>query len=109
MEFTEEEKPLVLEYFQKYKHSPMSMKMLLCAYFGGARFRQSYISLQLYLEASLSETRSKGKPVEECWYMNNELRNENFFGFPKAKIVNGTLCDVEKMITEWLFIERLTY
>lgn len=110
MDFTDEEKPLVLEYLKKFKHSQLSIKMLMCAYFGGCRFREGYISFGLYIRLSLrcADTCSdKDESLKRYWHFNHQLLNDNsFFAFSKDTILNGTMNDVEKMITDWLFTER---
>lgn len=100
MEFTEEEKSLVLEYLKKFKHSQLSIKMLMCVYFGGCRYRQGYIDVKKYLDYCLyKDTHS----LEKFWGMDPRGK---FFGFAKNIIVDGTMNEVEKMITDWLFSER---
>ena len=108
MNFTEEEKPLVLEYLKRFKHSELSIKMLMCAYFGGRLFRGSYISLDLYIRTSLkyADIRSdKDESLKRYWNFSHEHNYSNFFSFSKDTILEGTMNDVEKMITDLLFYE----
>lgn len=108
MKFTEEEKPLVLEYLKKFKHSELSIKMFMCAYFGGRLFRDSYISLDLYIRTSLkyADIRSdKDESLKRYWNFSDEHNYSNFFSFSKDTILEGTMNDVEKMITDLLFSE----
>lgn len=109
IELSKGEKELVLQYIQKFKRSPLSMKMLMCAYFGGEKFRDGYITIASYITESLryADTREdKDESLKRYWHFNGDRNYTNFFGFSKDTILKGTMNDVEKMITDWLFAER---
>ena len=85
------------------------MKMLMCAYFGGDRFREGYITIATYITESLryADTREdRDESLKRYWHFNGDRNYSDFFGFSKDTILNGTMNDVEKMITDWLFAER---
>ena len=107
MKFTEEEKPLVLEYLKRFKHSELSIKMLMCAYFGGAKYREGFISLESYLKWCLRDNISNNEKLSKFWSM--DAMGGNFFDFPKKTILEGSLNDTEKMIAHWLFVVRPSY
>ena len=106
MEFTEEEKPLVLQYLQRFKHSQMSLKMLLCAYFGGYKYRDGFISIERYLKWCLRDNIQDNDALMKFWAMD---KPGTFFDFSRRTIMQETMNDTEKMITDWFFIERPTY
>lgn len=108
MDFTEKEKPLILEYLKEFKHSELSIKMLMCAYFGGRISREAYISLDAYIKKSLkyADIRyDKDESLKRYWNFSHETNYSDFFGFSKNTILKGTVNDVEKMITDLLFYE----
>jgi len=59
MELTQREKNLVIDYLRRYKHSPLSIKMLLCAY-SGSHYRNGYISFESYLVPSINAVNRYG-------------------------------------------------
>ena len=105
MELNKTEKLLLIEYFKAYKHSPLSIKMLLCAYHG--RFFQGgcFIPLESYLRTSIQYSRNfsfildLNQILTDTWNLNKPWKNA-FFGFDRNTILNGTISDVENMVTE---------
>lgn len=113
MELNRAEKLLLMEYFKVYKHSPLSIKMLLCAYHGRFFPGSCFISLESYLKASIQCSRNSSyildlnKRLADTWNLNKQWKKV-FFGFSINIILNGTISDVESMVTgiHLKYIER---
>ena len=107
MELTQREKNLVIDYLRRYKHSPLSIKMLLCAY-SGSPYRNGYINFESYLVPSINAVSCYGdsrlySTRDEClidsWHMDRNWKTR-FFGFDRDTIMEGTIGDVETMVSE---------
>ena len=79
----------------------------MCAYFGGAKYREGFISLESYLKWCLRDNISNNEKLSKFWSM--DVMGGNFFDFPKKTILEGSLNDTEKMIAHWLFVVRPSY
>lgn len=105
LELNRAEKLLLIEYFKVYKHSPLSIKMLLCAYHGHFFPGSNFISLESYLRASIQCSRNSSyildlnQRLADTWNLNKQWKKV-FFGFDRNTILNGTISDVENMVTE---------
>jgi hypothetical protein len=104
MEFTDEEKQLVLEYLKTFKRSPLSLKMLMCAYHGRFFPGDNFIALKSYLRVSIQYGRNSyaldlNKRLADAWNLDKQWKKV-FFGFNRDIILNGTISDVENMVTE---------
>ena len=104
MEFTKMEKPKVIEYLKLYKHSPMAIKALLCAYHGRFHHSGCFISLESFLTISIQSCHGSmrwklDERLVEAWNLDKQWKKV-FFGFDRDKVVNGTVSDVESMVTE---------
>lgn len=104
MEFTDEEKRLVLEYLKTFKRSPLSLKMLMCAYHGRFFPGGNFIALESYLRVSIqygrnSHTLDLNKRLANVWNLDKQWKKV-FFGFNRDTILNGTISDIENMVTE---------
>lgn len=106
MELTQHEKRMVMEYNRVFKHSPLSIKMLLCAYYG-SHYKHGYIDFESYLTSSVSigKTAKYSSYVTEdesliCYWNMKHYWKRIFFGFDRDTIMEGTISDVESMVTE---------
>lgn len=104
MELNRVEKLLLMEYFKAYKRSRLSIKMLLCAYHGRFFPGSNFISLESYLRVSVqygrnSHTQDLNERLADAWNLNKQWKKV-FFGFDRNTILNGTISDVENMVTE---------
>lgn len=105
MKLTEHEKRMVMEYNRVFKHSPLSIKMLLCAYYG-SHYKSGYIGFESYLTPSINMGKTAYSPyvteddsLIHYWNMKHNWKTV-FFGFDRDTIMEGTVSDVERMITE---------
>ena len=96
MEFTEEEKPLVQKYLKKFKHSPLCLKMLMCSYYAH-KYKTGYITPKHYLKQSVG-VMGGDRELAQFWNL-GKVYKTTFFGFDADVILDGTVNDVECMIT----------
>lgn len=103
------ERKLLCRYHGIFKHSPISVKMLLCAYYG-ATYGKMYITFETYLSYCINyytkETQTQRDPdytLMTQWDIAERWKT-HFFGFEVQKIREGSVADVEKMVTD-LYVE----
>ena len=104
------EEGLLRDYIKIYKHSPLSIKMVLCAYYART-YTGRYIDFDTYLSYCISyyNTHLNALPNKLDYLLLKqwdllEPWKSHFFGFDVKTIRFGSITDVEKMVTE-IYVE----
>lgn len=103
-------KGLLRDYIKIYKHSPLSIKMALCAYYART-YTGRYINFDTYLSLCISNYKvhlnflpnKLDYLLLEQWDLLQPWKT-HFFGFNVKTIRFGSITDVEKMVTE-IYVE----
>ena len=97
------DKELLVKYLKKYRHSAMAKKLALCSYWATVYRPESFISFKSFLLYSLQEDKEPTDAgLMKTWKIADIRYKSIFFGFDVGTIINGSLNDVETMITEWI-------
>jgi hypothetical protein len=97
------DKYLLAKYLNKFKHSILAKKLVLCSYWATTYRPGLFISFKSFLIYSLKEDKEPTDAgLMKAWGITNIRYKNVFFGFNLDTIINGNLNDVEAMITEWI-------